>query len=152
MSDQELLNQCRTDQIEKIVIGVTIIFNNTCLCLKREGSDFMGDLVELPSGGKEKNETIYNSLIREVEEETGIVLNLKNSFDYLSSFDYVSSSGKKARQINFAINLNKLPCVKLNPKEHTEYYWLSLSELNNYNISDETKKVIIDALMLQIKN
>lgn len=147
MSEQEILNQCQTDKIKKIVVGGVIISDNACLCLKRESSDFMGDLVELPSGGKEEDESIYESLIREIQEETGILLNLESRFDFISAFDYISGSGKKARQLSYAIKLNQIPSVKLNPTEHTEYYWLTIDDLKNYNISSETKKVIVKALI-----
>ena len=105
----------------------------------------MGDLVELPSGGVDLNETIYNSLLREIQEETGIIIQ-REKIKFVNSFDYTSDSGKRARQLNFDILLLYQPEIKINLEEHAEFFWISLDELDNYNISVETKECIIKAL------
>jgi hypothetical protein len=100
MQERQLLDQCNTDGIQKIVVGAVIKYNNKCLCVKRVSDDFMGGLVELPSGGKDQGE--------------GII---------------------------------EIPDVILNPKEHSEYYWLRKDKLDEYNISDHTKTTILRALV-----
>ena len=84
------------------------------------------------------------ALLREVQEETGIVSPSSQELTYLDSFDYTSGSGKKARQFNFVVNLETQPEVILNPEEHSQYFWLSEQDLNNsaHNISEKTKKII----------
>lgn len=138
------LKKINQEGIQKIVVGVTILFENKVLCLTRNADDFMGGLVELPSGGVDENEKVLESLKREIMEETSLQLldNEFNQVSFISSFDYTSGSGKKARQLNFRINLNQSPNIVLNPSEHSSYFWLSVENLDNYNISSETKKVI----------
>ena len=58
----------KEDKIEKVVVGAIVTANQKILVLKRQSNDFMGDLVELPSGGVEPGETIFNSLTREIQE------------------------------------------------------------------------------------
>lgn len=146
MIEKQLLDQCNTDSIQKIVVGAVIRYENKTLCVKRVSDDFMGGLVELPSGGKDDDEGVVEGLVREIQEETGIVIAQTDQFNYVDSFDYASGSGKKARQLNFVVTLIQLPEVTLNPEEHSEYYWLSNDELDQYNISDHTKNTILKAL------
>ena len=75
--------------------------------LKRTKNDFTGGLIALPSGMVEKDETILSALYREIKEETGLqILSIEK---ILGTFDYISQSGKKTRQINFKIHTNNTP-------------------------------------------
>lgn len=91
-----LLRKAKEEGIIKNVVGAIILNSkNEFLILSRKANDFMGGIDELPSGNMEKAETIIDSLVREVKEETN--LEVDNIINYLDSFDYISSSGKKAR-------------------------------------------------------
>lgn len=128
------------DKIQKVVVGAVIIKDNKILFLRRVANDFMGGLVELPSGGTKEEETIIESLFREVKEETG--LNILSVERCLGAFDYFSSSGKKARQITFLVSANGK--IKINPDEHDKYYWLNPAEnlYKELNISTEVRNII----------
>jgi 8-oxo-dGTP diphosphatase len=143
MQEKQLLDQCNVDGIQKIVVGAVINYENKCLCVKRVTDDFMGGLVELPSGGKDEGEGVVESLKREINEETGIKINDDIQFSYIDSFDYVSGSGKNARQLNYLVELTPMPNVVLNPKEHSDFYWLSAADLDQFNISEHTKNTIL---------
>ena len=67
---QQIIMNIHRDNIQKIVVAAVVLINNAPLLLKRTTNDFMGGLVELPSGTVEKNETILNALYREIKEET----------------------------------------------------------------------------------
>jgi len=137
-----LLNNLKVDDVQKVVVGGVIYdSNNRILLLKRVSDDFMGDLVELPSGTVDKDETLLDALQREVKEETS--LDIQSIDKYIDSFDYFSSSGKKTRQLNFLLTC-KTTHVKLNPKEHSAYYWIDINsdKINSLNISLETKNII----------
>jgi len=140
----DLLAKCENDNIHKIVVGGVILNQkNEVLLLKRVSNDFMGDLIELPSGTVEENEMLLDALQREIKEETG--LEIKEVSDYIGSFDYLSSSGKKTRQINFMIIVNEDNDIRLNGKEHSQYYWIKLNseKINILNISPQTKNIIV---------
>ena len=134
------------DNIQKVVVGAVILQNKKVLLVKRVANDFMGGLVELPSGGVDSNETILEALVRESKEETSLDL---TSIDYyLGGFGYKSGSGKKARQLNFVVTSTGE--TKLNPAEHDQYFWLSPTDakFNELNISEQTRNVVRKALTL----
>lgn len=131
-----LIERGKDDGIEKNVVGAIIVNEkNQILVMSRKVDDFMGGIDELPSGNMEKGESIFDALIREVKEETN--LDLKEVLCFINSFDYISGSGKKARQYNFLIDVNDNE-IKLT--EHDEYKWMSIEEVNNNSsITDEVK-------------
>lgn len=146
---QQLQTKCEGDGIEKVVVGAIIkdarSDGNKVLVLERAADDFMGGLVELPSGAVDKGEDLFDALKREVAEETGLFV--EEILGYAGYFDYISGSGKKARQLNFVV-LARSGEVRLNPQEHQHYYWIDPREeqFAQLNISDKTRKSILDAI------
>lgn len=132
-----LIEKGKEEDIIKNVVGAIIVSeNNEVLIMSRKEDDFMGGIDELPSGNMESGETIYEALIREVKEETN--LDIEKVTSYINSFDYVSGSGKKARQFNFAVTVKSTDTIKLT--EHDSYKWLSIDEARkNAKITDEVK-------------
>ncbi len=131
-----LLNKSKDVGIIKNVVGAVIVNDDKVLVLTRKSDDFMGGIDELPSGNLEPNESIYDALIREVKEETN--LDVESVLSFINTFDYLSSSGKKARQYNFAIKVKNINNIILT--EHDSYKWEPLSSIkNNPNITNEVK-------------
>lgn len=107
--------------------------------MSRKSNDFMGGIDELPSGNMENNEKIYDTIIREVKEETN--LEIEKVISYIDSFDYISGSGKRARQYNFAVTVKSTNNIKLT--EHDSYKWLSIDKVRkNKKITNEVKFTI----------
>lgn len=92
--------------MKRIAGGIISNENNEILFLKRKSDDFMGGILELPSGNVEEKETIDQGLVREVKEETGLEINKIGIF--INAFDYLSRSGKKSRQYNFEAIVKKV--------------------------------------------
>ena len=107
--------------------------------MSRKTDDFMGGIDELPSGNMEQGENIYDAIIRGVKEETNLdVVNVKS---YIGSFDYISGSGKKARQYNFVLDVKNTGNIILT--EHDEYNWLTIEEIRKSSkITDEVKYIL----------
>lgn len=107
--------------------------------MSRKTDDFMGGIDELPSGNMEQGENIYEALVREVKEETNIdVVNVKS---YIGNFDYISGSGKKARQYNFVLDVKNTENIILT--EHDKYNWLTIEEIRKSGkITDEVKYIV----------
>ena len=107
--------------------------------MSRKTDDFMGGIDELPSGNMEQGENIYEALVREVKEETNLdVVNVKL---YIGSFDYISGSGKKARQYNFVLDVKNTGNIILT--EHDGYNWLTIEEIRKSSkITDEVKYIL----------
>jgi len=138
---QKLLNRASKNSIQKIVAGAVIKYNNKFLLIERVSCDFMGGLITLPSGSVKLGEDFLHALVREVKEETNLVVIAVVA--YLGSFDYSSSSGKKVRQFNFLVEIQPGD-IKLDPNEHCKYYLLTPSdkEFFKLNISDGTKTIL----------
>lgn len=138
---QELLAGAEKDGVQKLVVGAVICINNKFLLIERVSSDFMGGFVEIPSGTVEAGEDLLTALAREVQEETGLLVTAV--LEYLGSFDYRSSSGKKTRHFNFLVEVAGGE-IKLSPTEHQAYYWVALSDaaFTTLNISEVTKAVL----------
>ena len=135
-----LIKKGKQDGIVKNVVGAIILNEkNEALIMSRKIDDFMGGIDELPSGNMEQGENIYEALVREVKEETNLdVINVKS---YIGSFDYISGSGKKARQYNFVLDFRNTENIILT--EHDEYNWLTIEEIRKSNkITDEVKYIL----------
>lgn len=141
MDYSKLLEDAKREGIVKNVVGALILNEEgKYLILSRKVDDFMGGIKELPSGNMESGETIEDSIIREVKEETN--LDIEKIEKFISSFDYLSSSGKKARQYNFRISVKSIDNIILT--EHDSYEWMSIDDVENcIDITDETKNVIL---------
>lgn len=130
-----LLEKGKEEGIIKNVVGGIVVKDNKFLILKRKSDDFMGGILEIPSGNMENGEDITTSIIREVKEETN--LDVTNISKFINTFDYISGSGKSARQYNFLVEVND---NNIELSEHDEYKWMSIEEVNNNSsITDEVK-------------
>jgi 8-oxo-dGTP diphosphatase len=138
---QQLCADARKDAVQKLVVGAVIRIDGRFLLLERIPSDFMGGLVELPSGTVDPGEDLLTALAREIREETGLVV--RSVLAYLGPFDYLSGSGKKTRQFNFVVEVAPGE-VQLEPTEHRSYHLVSLSDeaFSTLNISDATRTVL----------
>ncbi len=142
---QHLLAKSQEDGVQKLVVGAVIRKDNKFLLLERVLSDFMGGLVELPSGSVDAGEDLLTALVRETKEETG--LTITSVLKYLGSFDYTSSSGKKTRQFNFLVEVAPGE-IELNSAEHQAYYFVASTDeaFTTLNISNAVKEVLKSAL------
>lgn len=135
-----LIRKGKEEGIVKNVVGAIILNEkNEALIMSRKTDDFMGEIDELPSGNMEQGENIYEALVREVKEETN--LDVVNAKSYIGNFDYVSGSGKKARQYNFILDVKNTENIILT--EHDKYNWLTIEEIRKSSkITDEVKYIL----------
>jgi len=137
--------------IQKIVLGAVIFKkNDKILILQRCNSeDIFPGMWELPSGKREFLETSQDSLAREVKEETGLNIEVVMP---CSVFEYQIEKPKEVKdstQINFIVK-TKTVKVKLS-SEHQNHAWISESELEDYELSQKTKKGIKEAFRIYQK-
>ncbi|GAB3742844.1 NUDIX domain-containing protein [Microlunatus parietis] len=119
-----LASEAERDGVHQLVVGAVVHHHGRVLLLRRPDDDFMGGIFELPSGKVEVGEGLGEALVREVTEETGLVV--ATISDYLGRFDYESGSGKVSRQFNFAVEIREPEPIKL--AEHDAYIWATLNE------------------------
>jgi mutator protein MutT len=136
--------------VQKIVVaGVIINKEGKVLILQRnKDEEVFPNMWELPSGKREFLEDSQSCLMREIKEETGLS-NIKIIMPFYV-FEYRIEKPKEIRdttQINFLVKLLKKQKIKLSA-EHQNFAWISKSEIKNYQLSENTKKVILEAFKL----
>lgn len=134
--------------IQKIVLAGVITRNGKILILQRNKNEgIYPNMWELPSGKKESLESSEDSLRREVKEETGLNIEVIMPF---SVFDYQIKKQDEIRdsiQINFLVKPADDSEVKLSP-EHQASAWIKKNEIDKYNLTQKTKKVLEKAFEL----
>lgn len=118
------------------------------LLLKRSPEQYYPNLWQMVSGKIKENETAYQSALREIKEETGLipekfwVAPTVNSF-YSPDKDYISILPVFAARVEY----NSI--VKLS-KEHTKYKWVNPEEAKKLLAWDGQRKsvdVIVDYVL-----
>ncbi len=118
----QLIEGAKKDGITKFVAGACIAnAAGQVLMLQRSVDEFLPEIWEIPSGGVEDGETLEQALIREVREETH--LDVLRIGECLNTFDYISGSGRRARQFNFIVEVKDLAPLRLS-SEHQEVAWV----------------------------
>ncbi len=107
-------------------VGALIECNGKILILRRALHDTQGNLWGLPAGGKEQNELSDHAIIREVFEETGLRLR-KGQFVPLGNHDWKDDTVHIVFEV-FRVSLKAPFQIRLDPKEHSEFAWVSPAE------------------------
>ncbi|MFC4564580.1 NUDIX domain-containing protein [Nocardiopsis mangrovi] len=79
---------------------------------------------------------------RELAEEVGWSGPVEPDAGFVASFDYVSGSGRTARQHTFGLAWNGSEIVL--SEEHTAYRWITLDELDTTDLTEESRQMIRD--------
>lgn len=139
------------DIVQKVTTAGAVIRNGKILIVKRSDDDdaFPG-LWEFPSGKKEPMEWVEDSVVREVREETGLKVKVIN---IIFTFNFTMEKPDKvvdATQLVFLVEAEEDSEVNLS-EEHSEFKWIGPDEVDNYNISNETKTAIKKAFIFAQK-
>ena len=140
---QQLYVDANRDGIAKLVIGAIVHTEGQVLILRRSAKDtFMAGIEELPSGGVEPGENLLTALERELAEEIDWADELTLDPGFVTHFDYISGSGRRARQYTFGVPHQGRPIVL--SSEHTAYRWLDPADLADSDVTAETAQAIRD--------
>ncbi len=102
---------------------------------------------DIPGGTLEDGEDPQEGAKREVTEETGLHISKLSLFDYTANVD--ESKNKQFIRLIFIAKTNQKQ-VSLNLKDHDEYEWIDLKDINSkYALVDYIKNIL---LTLQSKN
>jgi len=121
-------------------IGVAVIFNqeNQILIDRRLQGGELGGFWEFPGGKIEDQETVEACIKREIREELGIEIEIKN---HLISIDHDYT--------NFKVSLNVYLCQHLTgipqPLECAEVRWINLDQIDQFTFPP-ANLAIIEAL------
>lgn len=130
-------------------VGCYCEYKNTILLLHRQDYKPQGNTWNIPGGKIENNETPLQSVIREVAEETGLILK-SNDLQPINSYfirypdcDYIYHT--------FKAIIKKYPRVKIQKKEAKAYKWLTVKEALQLNLIEDEDYCLLDAYK-QISN
>ncbi|RAP35860.1 A/G-specific adenine glycosylase [Candidatus Marinamargulisbacteria bacterium SCGC AAA071-K20] len=105
---------------------------------KRDEKQMLGGLWEFPGGKQESKESLEETCLREVKEETGLQIEILNP---LTSVKHAYS--------HFKITLHPFLCDYVSgkeiPKSATELKWVSLNDLSKYPFP-KANKVVLESL------
>jgi len=136
--------------VEKIAVAGIIMQDGKVLIIQRgEDENYLPGLWEIPSGKREPSEKTIDGCKREVEEETGLKVEVG---DPIGIFKYRVEKPKEIRdvtQINFLVKPVGDVKIKL-CSEHQKFAWIREDEIDKYNISKETKEIIRKAFRSEI--
>lgn len=132
--------------IQGVAVGAIIVKNNKALILQRHKNErTYPEMWELPSGKKEPLESVESAVIREVKEEAGLDVSVEG---VSSVFNYQIEKESEIRdvmQVNFLVKMIGEERVVLSG-EHQAFAWVGKDDLENYSLSEETRRVIMKAL------
>lgn len=125
----------------------------TCAFLHKNGKlftakraatkDFLPNKFELPGGHIEFGETLQEGLQREFREEFSAKITVGECFHAFTYENEIKQS-QSVEIIFFATLTDDTQEIILKPEEHSDYKWISLSDLDNYFYpDDEEYKAII---------
>lgn len=104
------------------VVGCIIEHNDAVLMLFRSKVEKNPSLWGIPAGKVENGETDIQAVIREIREETGIILNERN-LEYKGELPIEYPDLTVIFPI-FKVTLGTRPIVTLTPREHIDHKWL----------------------------
>ena len=113
-----------TSQLE--VVGCYVEYDGRILLLQRHQEHTHSSKWGLPAGKLEKEESPEQAVIREVNEETGLIIE-KNELVYREVL-FVNHEGKEFLFHTFQTKFDEEPIVKINPLEHKQHGWFTVQQ------------------------
>jgi 8-oxo-dGTP diphosphatase len=126
MIDEETARrQAEANGVTHFTTGVAVVQDGRILVVRRVADDdTLGGEWELPGGGVDPGETIEQGAIRELYEETGLIVDeVLGTFE---GFDYTTAKKPKARQTNFRVTVKP---GKIRLTEHDSYRWITSDDI-----------------------
>lgn len=124
------------DLFSYIPVTAAIIEKDGKILIAKKKKAYMGYLWEFPGGKKKENETLEECLLREIKEELGIDIEIR---DFICSVKHVLNCQS-------AIELHAFLATPLNDtfllKDHDEIRWVSIEELYAYNFFEPDRKIV----------
>lgn len=118
-----------------ILTNMCLIYkNDEILVVDRKKKDWSG--LTFPGGHIEKEENFYDSIIREVKEETGLTIT-KPVLCGMEEF----KTDNEDRYLMFFYKTNKFK-GRIKSSSEGEVFWIKREELNKYKLSLDLKRIL----------
>jgi 8-oxo-dGTP pyrophosphatase MutT (NUDIX family) len=105
------------------VVGCYVEVGGEILLLHRRPEKANGNKWGVPAGKVDKDETIQDTALREIFEETGVALRLED-LEHVESV-FVRDGNFDLEWHAFRVRFSEKPEVKIEPKEHQNFTWIS---------------------------
>jgi len=114
------------------------------LLLRRAPTDTFPNLWEVPGGGAElADTTLLDAVVREVLEESGLVVTMVKQL--LGTAEFKTRSGRVCRKHDFLVAVEEGE-IKTHPAEHSEWGWFGVEEVNVLAITmEDMRKTLMAA-------
>ena len=143
LDEQAVRLQAKRDSITHLSTGVAVCSGGKILVVRRVAADdTLAGEWELPGGGVDEGESITDGAIRELYEETGLVVG--EVLGTFPGFDYTTPRKPKVRQFNFKVATEHLH-VRLDPTEHDDYRWITEPEIDFLHTNSVMQQCLHDA-------
>lgn len=135
MRENNLMNKTTTPPHK--IIGVAVIWNEQQQILidRRRPEGTMGGLWEFPGGKVEPGETVEECIQREIYEELGINIEVK---ECLITIDHTYTHLRVTLTVHHCRLLQGIP----QPLECDEVRWVSLDELEKFTFPEANAQII----------
>jgi 8-oxo-dGTP diphosphatase len=124
-----------------------IIVDDKILLLKRQYREGKSNGWCLPGGKVEPGETNVEGAVRETLEETSIYV---PKYNLIYVGEHISGSGDFMVSCWYT-TLESIQKVALSTREHSDYSWVALDKLHEYDLAGNTS-LFIDAIIEEIKS
>lgn len=113
---------------QKVVAKVLIVQNGQVLILRRSaGDNYRAGQYDIPGGKIDEGETIVEGLVREINEEVGLDVDM-NSLSEILNFGAESNDQNVEKHVYLCkMDGSQSPTIKLS-HEHEAYFWLSIED------------------------
>jgi len=121
-------------------VGCVCFSGNMILMLRRNADKSYPDHWGIPTGKVEKDETYIKAIVRELFEETKIVL----SEERLKTVDtyYVNNDDMAFSYTLFYTEFEVKPNILIDSIEHSQYQWLDLSQIDSLKLVPHVKDTV----------
>lgn len=125
---------------QRIAVAGFLYRDGETLIMRRADSEsFLPGFWDIPGGKSEFGETPQDALVREFLEETGLKISVGNPFHAFSFFTH--EGVRQVVDIIFLVSQEESGDVVVS-EEHSAYAWISADEIDDYQITPETKECL----------
>ncbi len=115
------------------VVCCYVCVGDRVLALLRREDKSEGGVWCIPGGKAEAGEDMVAAVVREIHEETGLILDPEKLKYHGHNFVRYPDIGKDFIKHEFSYTLDSEPEVIISPLEHIEYSWLTEKELQTFS-------------------
>jgi mutator protein MutT len=123
-----------------VAVSAVIRKNNSLLLVKREYEPAKGRW-SIPGGLVDLGEKVRDAIVREVEEETGLNIEVGNLIDVIDNIEYDKRDTLRFHYIIISFLVEPLGGRLRGSKEASEVKWFTFKEVEHLQITNTAKRL-----------